>query len=100
MALGARPRAILRLTLKRTARLTLAGAGCGLGLALIVGKLVEKSLYLVPGEHAGMLYGVGIHDPASLAGAALSLLALAALAGLVPAVRAAKVDPLVALRHE
>ena len=100
MALGARPRAILRLTLKRTARLTLAGAGCGLGLALIVGKLVEKSLYLVPGEHAGMLYGVGIHDPASLAGAAVSLLALAALAGLVPAVRAAKVDPLVALRHE
>jgi predicted permease len=100
MALGARPRAILRLTLKRTVRLTLAGAGCGLGLALIVGTLVEKALYLVPGEHGGMLYGVGIHDPASLAGAAGSMLGLAALAGLVPAVRAARVDPLKALRHE
>ena len=47
-----------------------------------------------------MLYGVGIHDPASLAGAAAIMLAIAALAGLAPASRAAKVDPLAALRHE
>jgi ABC-type antimicrobial peptide transport system permease subunit len=100
MALGAAPLAILRLTVMRTAGLTLAGTGSGLMLAVILGTLLKKALYLAPGEHAGMLYGVGIHDPASLAGAGIIMLGLAAVACAIPAIRAAKVDPLAALRHE
>jgi putative ABC transport system permease protein len=100
VALGAQPLAILSLTLARTVRLTLAGAGCGLALAWILGTLLKRALYLAPGEHGGMLYGVGIHDPVSLAGATAVMLALAAVAGLFPAARASKVDPLAALRHE
>jgi ABC-type antimicrobial peptide transport system permease subunit len=100
MALGARPLSILSLTLNRTARLTLAGAGCGLVLAWILGALLNRAMYLVPGEHGGMLYGVGIHDPASFGGAAAIMLGLAAIAGLLPAARAAKLDPVIALRHD
>jgi ABC-type antimicrobial peptide transport system permease subunit len=100
MALGARPSSLLGLTLTRTARLVLSGAGCGLGLALVLGTCLQKALYLAPGEHGGLIYGVGVHDPASLTGAAAIVLVLAALAGLAPACRAAKADPLEALRHE
>jgi len=100
MALGARPGSLLGLTLTRTARLVLSGAGCGLVLALVLGALLQKALYLAPGEHGGLIYGVGVHDPASLAGAAAVVLVVAALAGLAPACRAAKADPLAALRHD
>jgi putative ABC transport system permease protein len=100
MALGAGRRAIVIMTLMRTGRLALTGAGCGLGLALILGSVVKESLYLVPRQHAGILYGVGIHDPVSLAGAMAVMLGLAALAGLAPATRASRIEPLAALRHE
>ena len=100
MALGANPAAIVVGTVVRTARLTFAGSAAGLGIALVVGQLTKKALYLAPGEHSGIIYGVGIHDPASFAGAGLVILALAAAAGIFPASRASKVDPASALRHE
>jgi len=100
IALGAGKRAIMTMTLARTGRLALAGAGCGLALALLLGSLVRSALYLVPGQHGGVLFGVGIHDPVSLAAAAFLMLALAGLAALAPAVRAARVEPMTALRHE
>jgi putative ABC transport system permease protein len=100
VALGAMPASLLGLTLTRTARLVLSGSICGVGLALVLGALLKKALYLAPGEHGGLIYGVGVHDPASLAGSAAIVLGLAALAGLVPACRAAKADPLAALRHQ
>ncbi|HEV3199868.1 MAG TPA: ABC transporter permease [Bryobacteraceae bacterium] len=100
MALGARPGNLLGLTLTRMARLVLSGAGCGLILALVLGAWLKKALYLAPGEHGGLLYGVGVHDPASIAGAVGIVLGLAVLAGLAPACRAARADPLAALRHE
>jgi putative ABC transport system permease protein len=100
MALGAMPAAIRRLTLARTTRLTLTGAGCGLGVAIILGQFLKSALYLVPHQHSGLIYGVGILDPLSLVGAAAIVLALAATASLVPAGRAARVEPSAALRDE
>jgi ABC-type lipoprotein release transport system permease subunit len=80
--------------------LVLTGAVCGLALALVLGAWLKKALYLAPREHPGLIYGVGIHDPASLLAAAAIVLGLAGLASMVPAWRAAKADPLAALRHE
>lgn len=100
MALGALPRAIVRLTLKHSIALTAAGAICGLAAAALLGVVLKEALYLAPGKHTGLIYGVGVHDPVSFACAAGVLLSLAAIAGLAPANRAARVDPLAALRHE
>jgi ABC-type antimicrobial peptide transport system permease subunit len=100
MALGAMPAAIRRLTLARTTRLTLTGAAGGLGVSLILGQLLKSALYLVPHQHSGLIYGVGIRDPLSLLTAAAIVLLLAAMASLAPAVRAGRVDPSAALRDE
>ena len=62
-------------------------------------RVVGNALYLVPGEHNGLLYGVTTTDPMSIA-AAIALIVVAALAGVVPARQATRVDPLVALRQE
>jgi len=70
MALGAELGSLLGLTLMRVARLVISGVGCGLELALVLGAWLKKALYLVPGEHGGVLYWVGVHDPESLAGVA------------------------------
>jgi putative ABC transport system permease protein len=100
MALGAMPAAIRRLTLARTTRLALTGVACGLGVSLILGQLLRSALYLVPHQHSGLIYGVGIRDPLSLLAAAAIVLALAAMASLAPAGRAARVEPSAALRDE
>jgi hypothetical protein len=100
IALGALPSAVRRTALARTTRLTLIGAGCGLGIALFLGELLKSEVYLVPHQHSGVLYGVGIHDPVSLTAAAAIVVALALCASLVPAARAAKADPATELRHE
>jgi putative ABC transport system permease protein len=67
-----------------------------LGLARILGN----ALYLVEGKHGGLIYGVTTTDPVTLTSACIALVFVAALAGLVPARRATRVDPVVALRHE
>jgi putative ABC transport system permease protein len=100
IALGALPREMLRLTLMRTSRLVIAGIACGIGAALLLGEISRSALYLVPHEHSGMLFGVGIHDPLSLACGAGLILVLALLTGVIPALRASRVDPCDALRHE
>ena len=100
MALGALPSAIRRLTLGRTTRLTFVGLACGLSVSLILGRLLQGALYMVPHQHVGLIYGVGIRDPFSLSAAAAIMLALALAASLAPARRAAKVEPSAALRDE
>jgi putative ABC transport system permease protein len=100
MALGAPASGILRLGLMRAVRLAGAGAACGFVAAMALGALLQDALYLVPGKHGGLLFGVAIHDPKSFLAAGLIVIALALLAALAPAVRAARIDPAIALRQE
>jgi putative ABC transport system permease protein len=89
VALGASRGAILRMILGETLRLTLAGLAVGVPCALGAARLVGH-----------MLFGVSPHDLATLTIVAVLLAAVAAFAGYVPARRAMRVDPLVALRYE
>jgi predicted permease len=100
LALGANRLGILALALGQSARLGLAGTALGLGLSLALARLLGDALYLVQGKHNGLIYGVSTTDPLTLACACATLVGAATLAGLVPARRATRVDPMVALRCE
>lgn len=89
MALGARRTDVLRLVVSRTMLWVAVGVGVGL-----IGSVSLRRLL------AGLLYGVSPTDPLVLGAVSLLLAAVALLASYVPARRAAKVDPLVALRWE
>lgn len=89
LALGARRRNIMRLILKQGIQLAAAGAAIGLGCALIGSHLM-----------ASLLYEVKATDPLSFACVAALFTVVAVLACYVPARRATKIDPMVALRHE
>ena len=89
MALGARRSDVIRLVLGHGMRLTVAGAACGLAAALALTRLVS-----------GLLYGISPTDPWTLLGVTGVLAAVAFLSCLLPARRAAGVDPVVALRFE
>jgi predicted permease len=89
LALGAQQQNILRMILRQGLGLAIAGAAVGLVCALIVSHLM-----------AGLLYGVRPTDPLTFASVALLLIGVALLASYVPARRAIRVDPLVALRYE
>lgn len=88
MALGARPTDIFKLVIGQA--LILALIGLGIGLILVASTRVMSSL----------LYGVSTVDPVTLGATSLLLLAVALLASYLPARRATKVDPMVALRYE
>jgi putative ABC transport system permease protein len=89
LALGAQRRNILRMILRQGLALAIVGAAVGLVGGLIVSYLM-----------AGLLYGVRPTDPLTFAGVALLLIGVALLACYIPARRAIRVDPLVALRYE
>jgi predicted permease len=100
LALGARPAAIVRAALWEAARLGIAGGLCGVAATLIVARLLGNALYLVPGEHNGLLYGVTTTDPLAIGAAVAIVIVVATMSGLVPARQATRVSPLVALRTE
>jgi putative ABC transport system permease protein len=89
MALGAQPREVLALVLQSGARLALLGVVVGVVGGVFLTRLMTR-----------LLYQVGASDPVIFAGAAVVLLAFALLACYIPARRAIRVDPLVALRYE
>jgi len=89
MALGARPRDVLGLMLKRGFRLALGGLALGLGAAWALSRLVASTLYQVKAT-----------DPVTFLAVALVLSGVALLACYLPARRAARVDPMIALRIE
>ena len=100
LALGADRIGILALALGQSARLGLAGTALGLGLSLALARLLGDALYLVQGQHGGLIYGVSTTDPLTLTCACAAIVGGATLAGLIPARRATRVDPNVALRCE
>ena len=100
IALGAGRQRILSLTLGQAASLTVIGLSLGLAVSLALGRMLQNRLYLVEHEHEGLLYGVSVFDPLTLALACALLAGVALLACYVPARRATRVDPIVALRYE
>ena len=89
MALGAQRGQVIGMVMREAVRL------------LIMGILVGTALALVAGRAAGsLLFSLKPYDPVTLATAAASLVAIATLASYLPARRATRVDPMVALRHE
>jgi putative ABC transport system permease protein len=89
MALGAARRDVLCLVLRDALRLVLFGAALGIPAALAAARLV-----------ASQLFGISAADPVAIGLATLALLGIAAVAGYLPARRATRVDPLVALRYD
>ncbi|MBN2313659.1 MAG: ABC transporter permease, partial [Sedimentisphaerales bacterium] len=88
-ALGARPWDVAWSIVREALTLTAIGVAIGLSIALALGQLIQAALY-----------GIEPHDPLTIIGAAMLMITVAALAAWIPARRAAKVDPMEALRYE
>jgi putative ABC transport system permease protein len=89
MALGAQSKQVLKLVLRQGMLLALVGVGLGVAIALPVARFAST-----------LLYGVSVWDPVTYIAISLLLLSVALLACYIPARRATRIDPLVALRFE
>jgi ABC-type antimicrobial peptide transport system permease subunit len=89
LALGASMRNVLTIVLSQGLKPALAGIGAGLLLAIALGRAMES-----------LVYGVSVRDLATYVCAAGLLLVVAFVAGLVPALRATRIEPLAVLRDE
>ena len=89
MALGARPVDALMLVVRHSLSMTVAGVALGIPLALVAASALRSELF-----------GVGARDPRTMIGAAVLLVGVGAAAAVIPARRAARVDPVEALRAE
>jgi len=88
-ALGAKPRDVLKLVVRQAMVLALGGVGIGLLASLALTRLMKS-----------LLFNVGVTDPLTFAAIALLMTLIALLACVIPAQRATKIDPLVALKYE
>ena len=89
MALGAQLTSVRGMILGQTLKLTLIGVGLGLAGAFVLARFL-----------ASLLFGIGTYDPVTFLGVALLLVGVALAASYIPARRAMRVDPIVALRYE
>jgi len=89
MALGATSPRVLSMVMRETLLVVGIGVVIGLGAAVAVTRLI-----------ATMLYGLAPTDPLTISSAVMLMVIVAGLAGYIPARRAARVDPMVALRYE
>jgi ABC-type antimicrobial peptide transport system permease subunit len=89
MALGAEAKTVRRLVLRQVGSMTAAGAVIGVAIAAGLSRVAET-----------LLFQISARDPFVFAGAAIVLITVAFAAGLIPARRASRVDPMTALRYE
>jgi ABC-type antimicrobial peptide transport system permease subunit len=89
MALGAEPRSVVRLVLQNVALITVAGLIAGSAAAVGTGRFINS-----------LLFNLAATDRTMIAITAITLATAAATAGYLPARRAAKIDPMAALREE
>ena len=89
LALGARRGQVIGMVMKEAGRLLLIGIVIGIATSLVAGRAA-----------GAMLFGLKPHDPLTLAGAVILLVAIALMASLVPARRASRLDPMIAIRYE
>ena len=92
MALGAAKQDVFRMVIGNGLRLACTGLAIGIVVALVLARLLSN--------FAQLLYGVRANDPLTLLGVSVVLMGVALLASYVPARRATRVDPMVALRYE
>ena len=93
MALGAARQNVVRLVMREAMLLVAIGLIVGVPCALATGRLASSQV-------SGLLFGLSTTDPSTLIGAVLVLIGVAAVAAYLPASRAARVDPMVALRND
>jgi predicted permease len=98
MALGAGASRVVREVVIAGLRPVFGGMAVGIGCAAAISAVLHTTLQFPGAED--FLYGVSFYDPVAFVGLSVLVLALAALASAVPARRAVKVDPLIALRYE
>jgi putative ABC transport system permease protein len=89
MALGATPRGVLRLIVGEGMKVVLIGIGTGVVAGLTLGRTVSS-----------LIFGVPVRDPATFTAVAVALAGVALAACVIPALRASRVDPIVALRYD
>jgi predicted permease len=89
LALGAAPESLLLFVMREVGWLIGAGVAVGLPASYMLARLAESQFY-----------GIGAHDPWALAGAALAIVIVGLFAGLAPALRAMRIQPVLALRYE
>ena len=93
MALGAARPSVVRMIMREALLLVVIGLVIGVPGAFVIGRLASSQL-------SGLLFGLTATDPVTMIGAVLTLMVVAAVAAYLPAIRAARVDPMVALRND
>ena len=99
-ALGAQTLGLLMLIVRQAVSLGVVGVVIGVGAAFAIAQAIGDGLYLVRGQHEGLIYGVTTTDPLTLFIAAIVVTAITIAAGTLPARRAVGVDPATVLRAE